>query len=153
MFETTIVAKPKARQAIDATNTGLFGQRVRAYWNLHKSCYSVQVDGIVVRHTSKLYLEDVRLYASEAGRRRVLAEGRKNVHAYVEGTLVHLRPVGWPVTLSYNPHKDAGWVQVDSITGERTPAPSVWGVQLDTATTLSEGGDWIKVPSVTGYGS
>jgi len=66
-----------------------YGTPVRIYFNLHKKLFSVQtkVDGRwkVVSHSSTIALRDVRFRVSQAGRKRVLAEKRKNVHAFVEG--------------------------------------------------------------------
>lgn len=62
---------------------------VRTYFNLHKHLFSVQekVNGSwkVTRHVNFLVLKDVKFKVSEAGRQRVLREGRKNVHGYVYG--------------------------------------------------------------------
>jgi len=62
---------------------------IRAYFNLHKKLFSIQekVNGRwkVTRHVNFLALKDVKFKVSEAGRQRVLREGRKNVHAYVYG--------------------------------------------------------------------
>lgn len=66
--------------------------RVEVYWNLHRKCYSVRAlkgehKGRVILHATKLLLRDVKLVVREAGRQRVLKERRKNVHAFVRGTL------------------------------------------------------------------
>jgi hypothetical protein len=60
----------------------------RIYRNLHKGCYSIQrkVPGKgwrVWRHAYTLLAYGVTFQVSEAGRQRVLATGRKNVHAYI----------------------------------------------------------------------
>lgn len=41
--------------------------------------------GRVVAHAKGVALDDARTIVSQAGRERVLREGRKNVHAYIEG--------------------------------------------------------------------
>ena len=56
----------------------------RIYRNLHKQCYSISYNGIVVMHTTRVIADNATLYVSEAGRQRVLATGHKNVHAYVQ---------------------------------------------------------------------
>ena len=63
--------------------------KVRCYWNLHKACWSVQDAKMrrVIGHASKVLLREVAFTVSEAGRQRVLAEGRKNVHAFACGDL------------------------------------------------------------------
>lgn len=66
--------------------------RVRVYKNLHKNCYSVKahdgpMKGRVVAYKNEIVLEDVVFKVGEKARQRVLREGVKNVHAYVEGTI------------------------------------------------------------------
>lgn len=58
----------------------------RVYRNLHKKCYSISYNGIVIMHTTRVIADNATLYVSEAGRQRVLATGRKNVHAFVQAT-------------------------------------------------------------------
>lgn len=80
----------------------LLGVPVRVYRNLHARCYSVQAkvqDGHlmgnargpgewrVVLHADAIALWGVTFRVSAAGRARVLATGRKNVHAFVHGTV------------------------------------------------------------------
>ena len=101
----------------------LQGRRVFVYKNLHEGCWSVKdrQTGHVVAHADQAALSDVDLKVSQAGRRRVLEEQRKNVHAGVEGTLelIGLRgcpskryvvrggdgPGESPVLVTYNPYK------------------------------------------------
>lgn len=84
--------------------------KTRVYFNLHKRLFSVQekVNGQwkVVRHTDDITLYNVTFKVSEAGRQRVLREKRKNVHAFVEGT-VSPSPLECndPVTIRYNPYR------------------------------------------------
>jgi hypothetical protein len=68
-------------------NNAAIGLQVEAYWNLHKRCYSVRHLGRVILHASDLQVLDARLVVQEGGRQRVLREQRKNVHAFVRGTL------------------------------------------------------------------
>lgn len=81
---------------------------VRVYFNLHKRLFSVQekVNGSwkVVKHVEGVVLKNARFIVSEKGRQRVLREGRKNVHGYVEGFLFDY---GGPLTtrIRYNPYK------------------------------------------------
>lgn len=74
----------------------LQGRRVFVYKNLHKDCWSVKdrQTGHVVAHADRVELSDVQLKVSQAGRRRVLEEQRKNVHAGVEGQLERIQLVG-----------------------------------------------------------
>lgn len=58
------------------------------YYNLHKNCFSVKQNGVVVLHSDVVFLSDVTFHVSEKGRQRVLAEQRKNVHATVRGLFI-----------------------------------------------------------------
>lgn len=65
---------------------------VRVYFNLHKKTFSVQtyVPGKGWRlshHTDSIKLENATFKVYESGRKRAIAEGKKNVHAYVVGTM------------------------------------------------------------------
>lgn len=86
----------------------LVGRRVRVYWNLHRHCYSIQDAStrLVIDYSDSLVLADVTFKVSEAGRQRVLREGRKNVHAFVVGTVIseYENPAQW-WKVSYNPYK------------------------------------------------
>lgn len=61
--------------------------KVRVYRNLNRSghWYSVMQDGRVIGHTQHILLHQVECVINEAGRKRCLATGVKNVHAYLEG--------------------------------------------------------------------
>lgn len=77
---------------------------IRVYWNIHKQCWSVVVKGRVVAHADTLWLKNVSPRLSQAGRLRVIRDGRKNVHAYLEGELG--APPGKPLCqgqIIYNP--------------------------------------------------
>lgn len=90
----------------DATEP-LEGRRVRVHRNLHRKCWSVQekVDGAwrVVAHAARVELVDVAFNVRRVGRRRAVAEQRRNVHAFAAGIvsraperLDHLaQPVGY----------------------------------------------------------
>ena len=55
--------------------------------NAAKERYSIRQGGLVVGHTAEITLADCKFKVSEAGRNKVLREGRKNVHAYIKGRL------------------------------------------------------------------
>lgn len=65
-----------------------YGRLVEVYRNLHKECYSVRdvKTRRVIYHTKEIVLGDTEFKVSETGRQRVVATGRKNVHAVVRGT-------------------------------------------------------------------
>ena len=112
-------------------------RQVEVYYNLHRKCLSVRdtSTGLVVKHTHALklvagkqgYERDIQFKVSAKGRKRVLEERRKNVHAYVVGRVMDLRKVKSleerkarkPKTLrqvTYNPYKYESFVDVK--TGE-----------------------------------
>ena len=61
--------------------------RIRAYYNLHRKCFSVQdyQTGLVTEHTDKLFMTNAMFVVRESGNKKVKREGRKNVHAFVNG--------------------------------------------------------------------
>lgn len=67
--------------------------RVSVYFNLHRKLFSVRAEegpakGLVVAHCTAVNLYGVQFVVNQAGRARVIREGRKNVHAFVRGELV-----------------------------------------------------------------
>ena len=64
-------------------------QRVQIYKNLHNGMWSIRCtrSKLVIAHASYVVLSDVTFKVSEAGRQRVIREGKKNVHAFAEGIL------------------------------------------------------------------
>ncbi len=94
--------------------------RVEIYFNLHKKCLSIRHKGLVIAHAAAAELTDIKFAVSQAGRARVLREKRKNVHAYVRGTLASYIPLGESVpydnevvsTVTYNPYKYDSFVRV-----------------------------------------
>jgi len=84
--------------------------KVRVYYNLHKKLLSVQSKvkngWRVISHESSVALRDVEFKVSEAGRQRVLREKRKNVHAFIEGTLAESdEEIKADTPVSYNPYR------------------------------------------------
>lgn len=61
--------------------------KVDVYWNVHLGCYSIRHKGVVIGHAHKLLIEKPRYVVNQAGRARVLATKRKEVHAFVRGDL------------------------------------------------------------------
>lgn len=111
--------------------------KVKVYFNLHNSKWSIKdcATGLVVGHADKVCLSNVVPLVSEAGRKRVLREKVKNVHAFLMGEVIHvenfksyrgrwieafhgeypLLPVNGTV-ITYNPYKYNNFVVAD--TGE-----------------------------------
>ena len=86
----------------------MIGKKVRVYFNLHKKVYSVQdrKTGLVIAHLDNITLEDVKFNVRQGGRNKVLKEKKKNVHAFIEGTIccpVLAQGIEYGVT--YNPYK------------------------------------------------
>ena len=61
--------------------------RVRVYYNLHKKCFSIQdyKTGLVTKHTNQLNLSNAMFVVRKSGNERVRSEGKKNLHAFVNG--------------------------------------------------------------------
>ena len=99
-----------------------YSMKVRVYYNLNRAVWSVQhyIPGKgwrVREYLDSLVLEDVTFKVSEAGRQRVIREGRKNVHAYAVGTLVERNGGGYSghlARVSYNPYKAGAFVRMDT---------------------------------------
>ena len=68
---------------------GFLGEKVDVYKNLHNGLWSVldRKTRCVVGHVRHVCMDDAKFIVQPAGRRRVLKENRKNVHAFVRGVL------------------------------------------------------------------
>ncbi len=102
------------------------GTKCFVYFNLHKRCFSVKAlegssKGRVIAHADAVYMEDCVFKVSEAGRRRVLRDKRKNVHAGVVGVVRYFPrwdaeksdPSNY-VGVKYNPYKYRSFVKADN---------------------------------------
>ncbi len=80
--------------------------KVFVYYNLRKKCWSIKdvKSGLVIAHRTTVLLEDCVCKVSEAGRQRVIAQKRKNVHAGILGYWQDKlgEPIG--THISYNPY-------------------------------------------------
>jgi hypothetical protein len=64
---------------------------IEVYRNLRKRdgvWYSIRQHGKVVGHAREVSLSSCEFVVNEAGRKRVLKTGRKNVHAFVRGVFI-----------------------------------------------------------------
>lgn len=61
---------------------------VRVFRNWKRGCWSIMQDGVLHASARQVRLADVEFLVRESGRRRMLRERRKNVHAYAVGRLV-----------------------------------------------------------------
>lgn len=94
--------------------------RVFVYYNLHRHVWSIKAlegpqKGLVIGHSDTVLLQDAQGKVSEAGRKRVLRDRRKNVHAGITGTLVHTGGEGFfpGLEVTYNPYKYTTFVYKD----------------------------------------
>ena len=84
--------------------------RVRVYYNLHKKCFSIQdyKTGLVTKHTNQLNLSNAMFVVRKSGNERVRSEGKKNVHAFVNGIVNDKQDytkVGVSYKVRYNPYE------------------------------------------------
>ena len=106
--------------------------RVEVYWNIRKKEYSMRAltgpgKGRVIRRGRGFTLGDCELVVQQGGRKRVLRDGKKNVHAFIRGTWTphttdRVFPGSWwhnkiSSRVRYNPYRDEQWNTWDG--GER----------------------------------
>ena len=102
--------------------------QVDVYKNLHQDKWSIKdrKSGRVIGHANQVTIIDATFIVQPAGRARVLKEKRKNVHAFVRGTLVStggFMATGNMRKVTYDPYK------ADHFTTET-------GQRIDTADTV-----------------
>ena len=87
-------------------------RRVYVYFNLHKRVWSVRQDGRIAEHTKYIMLKDARFLVGQAGRKKVLREKKKNVHAGISGYIVDRVPnvPDFCTTVSYNPYENETFI-------------------------------------------
>jgi len=115
------------------------GTKVEVYWNLHKKVFSVRARsgeqrGRVIAHVTDFALRDVTFTVNPSGRARVLAEGRKNVHAFVRGEWAGPTEVKMS-KVTYNPYRFETFVRAS----DETPvlsAASAYGVASEGHATI-----------------
>ena len=98
--------------------------------------YSVMQNGRVIRRVHQILLTDVRFVVREAGRRKVIQEGRKNVHAFAVGHIAVQGAMGidktgpdLPIRVSYNPYRHNHFVCGDK--GQAYPVLGARAVLLN----------------------
>ena len=95
-----------------------YNRPVRVFKNWKLGCYNIMQSGKLLTSARQVRLSGVEFLVRESGRRRMLENGRRNVHAYAVGTLVdYVHPEesrdldkvsGRGVF--YNPHKFSSFV-------------------------------------------
>ena len=91
--------------------------RVKVYFNLHKKLFSVVAmegseKGRVIKHVNEIDLTKCAFRVQKAGRERVLAERKKNVHAYILGHTMDasIKAETLSGEATYNPYKYSTFV-------------------------------------------
>lgn len=98
----------------------LINKKVFIYWNLHRDLFSVREwGGKVIAHAHFIKLRDCEFRVSQAGRKRVLQNRTKNVHAGVVGYVeeISLEPKKFKNRQNiayYNPFKTKGFIDKKS---------------------------------------
>ncbi len=74
--------------------------KVKVYWNVTKKLWSIMPSAGPHKNRVVGWAESVRLHnidfkVGDGGRKRVIREGRKNVHAFAEGELIGVAGVEW----------------------------------------------------------
>jgi hypothetical protein len=103
----------------------LIGKKVMCYYDLHRHTFSVVYKSLVVLKADYLRLTDVEFRVRQGGKQKVRDEQRKNVHAFVIGTLEDYcefpcEEIPQPETndiITYNPYK------YDTFVVKRTEEP------------------------------
>ena len=97
------------------------GQKVRVYRNVNRKVPTLSVQthipGVgwrVTAHMDRVALRDVTFDVSHAGWKRVMATKRKNVHAFVVGTLIDMPTDPMPASkVGYNPYRASFFTNED----------------------------------------
>ena len=89
---------------------------VYVYRNLHKKCWSIKQNNIVIAHCTNITLYKVTTKVSDAGRAKVLLERKKNVHAFIRGYVYSDIDVVLVDELYYNPYTVSSFV--DKVTNK-----------------------------------
>ncbi len=98
----------KAKKSVKRALKSLL-KRVRVYRNLNTGTLSAQEKTAkgwrVTKHPKKIHLKNVRFLVNQTGRKKVIKDKRKNVHAYIEGELVDTSSTISGKLLTYDPYK------------------------------------------------
>ena len=104
------------------------------HYNLNKHTFSITYKNKLIAHADHIKLNDVEFRVRPGGRARVLEDKRKNVHAFVIGTL--LEYCKYPCEslpnetnnniVTYDPYKYSSYVMKDT----KEPIYNVGGVEM-----------------------
>ena len=88
--------------------------KVKVYWNSHKKLFSIVHKGKVIAHKKVVFLSDCKFVVNQKGREKVLQQKKKNVHAYIYGTLADpeelVRNDVEPLNVRYNPYYNSSFM-------------------------------------------
>ena len=98
------------------------GKKVMVYYNLHKHTFSITYKSKVILHADYVKLKDVEFRVRGGGKEKVRSEKRKNVHAFVIGTLMdycefpceNLPKETSSKVITYDPYKYDSFVYKDT---------------------------------------
>lgn len=101
-----------------------FTGKVFVYYNINLSqklkspFFSIKdtSTGKVIGHDTKIMLRDATFKVLESGRQRVIATGRKNVHAGAVGFISEEEPRELSIKVTYNPYKYNSFVKKEDET-------------------------------------
>lgn len=127
--------------------------RVFVYFNLHRKVWSIKAlsgpdAGRVIGHATTIALRACTFKVSAAGRARVIAEGRKNVHAGVVGELLAVGNGTGPLSpafldscgmlpVTYNPYRFDSFVE--NVTDKHLPVREAAGVFMVGRSVFADG--------------
>lgn len=89
---------------------------VYVYRNLHKKCWSIRQNNIVIAHCTEIVLYNATTKVSVSGRNKVLKERKKNVHAFIVGYVYSDVDIAFNKELYYNPYAVSNFV--DRVTND-----------------------------------
>lgn len=114
----------------------LVGKRVKVYRNLHNGLFSVHDGQHVIAHIPEIHLTDVKFHVNEGGRQRVIKEKRKNVHAFVIGTVAQQPHPDPGQHVTYNPYMHPAEQKGSFVlSGDKSPVATAPGVTMKIVST------------------
>jgi hypothetical protein len=95
-------------------------QKVAVHRNLNNGLFSIKdpKTGLVLAHGNSFILSECTFVVREKSRQRVLSEKRKNVHAWIEGKLIHILDINEVspklVEIYYNPYETKTFINKET---------------------------------------
>lgn len=133
---------PFKGRTIDPSKDVWIYRNLRPGKSMSDRAFSIMQDGLVVGHSDYVVVKDARFVVREGGRQRVLHEKRKNVHAFVVGTIIDPKtpcPGRW-YPVRYNPYVVRTFVRSTPATGTyELPVYSASFVELSRSFVRAQG--------------